>query len=256
MKLKVVEKDGVKYAVIQDDKPVYVNDDGSEVAYDAPAAKAAITRLNGEAKGHREAKEAAETKLKAFEGIDDADVARKAMQTVANLDAKKLVDAGKIDEVRAEAIKATEAKFAPVVDENKKLKGQLDSEIIGGSFARSKYITDKLAIPSDLVQARFGKHFTVGEDGKLIAKDAAGNQIYSAAKPGEVADFDEAMSIIVNAYPQKEHILKGSGGGGGGAKPGDKDTGGKTILRADFDKLDPASQMSKAREGFKIVDAA
>lgn len=252
MKLKVDDKGNV---VLQDGKPVYIKDDGTEVAFDAAGTLATISRLNGEAKGHREAKEAAETKLKAFEGIDDPEAARVAMQTVKNLDGKKLVDAGKVDEIRAEAIKATEAKFAPVVKENDTLKTQLNDEIVGGNFARSKYIGEKLAIPSDLVQARFGKHFSV-ENGKLVAKDAAGNQIYSATKPGEMADFDEALSIIVNGYPQKEHILKGSGGGGGGAQPANKgDKGDKTLTRTAFDALDPVTQSSKMREGFKVVDA-
>jgi hypothetical protein len=45
-----------------------VHDDGKEVAFDAPATVAKIGQLNGEAKGHRERAEAAESKLKAFEG--------------------------------------------------------------------------------------------------------------------------------------------------------------------------------------------
>lgn len=64
MKLKLDEQG---HAVLQDGKPVYVHDDGKEVAFDAPATVATITRLNGEAKVHREGKEAAEKALKAFE---------------------------------------------------------------------------------------------------------------------------------------------------------------------------------------------
>ena len=64
MKLKLDENGNV---VVQDGKPVYVYDDGKEVAYDVPAAVAKISSLNAEAKQHREAKEAAEAKLKAFD---------------------------------------------------------------------------------------------------------------------------------------------------------------------------------------------
>ncbi len=60
MKLKLDENG---YVVVQDGKPVYVHDDGKEVAFDAPQTVQKISTLNGEAKQHREAKEAAEAKL-------------------------------------------------------------------------------------------------------------------------------------------------------------------------------------------------
>ena len=50
MKLKLDEQGHV---VLQDGKPVYIHDDGKEVAFDAPATVATITRLNGEAKVQR-----------------------------------------------------------------------------------------------------------------------------------------------------------------------------------------------------------
>ncbi|WVM87992.1 hypothetical protein UMZ34_16740 [Halopseudomonas pachastrellae] len=85
MKLKLDENGN---AVLQDGKPVYVHDDGKEVAFDAAGTVATITRLNAEAKTHREGKEAAEKALKAFEGISDPAAAIKALETVSNLDQK------------------------------------------------------------------------------------------------------------------------------------------------------------------------
>src|SRR5690606_6729424 len=79
MKLKTLEVDGKTYAEVQDGKPVYVEDDGKEVAFDAPGTRNTISRLNAEAKSHREAKEAAEKALKGFEGIEDPAAAIKAL---------------------------------------------------------------------------------------------------------------------------------------------------------------------------------
>lgn len=98
MKLKLDENGHV---VVQDGKPVYVHDDGKEVAFDAPQTVATITRLNGEAKTHREAKEQFEAQVKAFEGLDPVKV-KEALGIVQNLDAKKLVDAGEVDKVKTE----------------------------------------------------------------------------------------------------------------------------------------------------------
>lgn len=241
MKLKLDEKGNV---VLQDGKPVYVHDDGKEVAFDAPHAVATITRLNGEAKGHRERAETAETKLKVFEGLDDPDAARKALETVANLDAGKLVQAGKVEEIKAAAQKAAQDQLAAASkayaselkarDESiAKLTSTLHQELIGGSFNRSTLISDKFAIPADLVQARFGSAFKI-EDGKIVAYDNAGNKIFSRARPGELADFEEALETLIDQYPHKESILKADVHGGGGAPAGGgSGTTGKTAGKWD-----------------------
>jgi hypothetical protein len=248
MKLKI---DEAGHVVVSDGKPVYVDDAGKEVAFDYPATLATISRLNGEAKSHRERAEAAEGKLKAFEGIDDADAARRALATVKNLDDKKLVDAGEVEKVKAEAIKAVRAELEPIVKERDDLKGELHGEKIGGAFARSKFIADKVAVPADIVQARFGTNFKL-EDGKVVAYDGAGNKLYSRAKPGEAAEFEEALELLIDAYPYKDQILKGTGGGSG-ARPGNGGgAGAKTMARSEFEKLDPAAK-AKAMTVDKIT---
>ncbi|MEG2266901.1 MAG: hypothetical protein RSC68_21540, partial [Acinetobacter sp.] len=142
MKLKLDENGHV---VVQDGKPVYVHDDGKEVAFDAPQTVATITRLNGEAKTHREAKEQFEAQVKAFEGLDPVKV-KEALGIVQNLDAKKLVDAGEVDKVKAEITDALKKTYEPQIQqlttERDAVQQQLHSELIGGGFARSKYIQD------------------------------------------------------------------------------------------------------------------
>ena len=216
MKLKLDENGN---AVLQDGKPVYVHDDGKEVAFDAPGTVATITRLNSEAKGHRERAENAEKAVKAFEGIEDPAAAKKALATVANLDAKTLVDAGEIEKVKAEISKAFQLQLDEVTGKAQTFEQQLYAEKIGGSFSRSKFIADKLAVPADMVQATFGQNLKV-EDGKVVAYDAQGQKIFSRARPGELADFDEAIETLVSQYPHRDHILKSSGANGGGAQNG------------------------------------
>lgn len=224
MKLKLNDQGQV---VLLDGKPVYLHDDGKEVAFDAPAAVSKITALNAEARSHREAKEAAEAKLKGFDGIEDGEAARKALETIKNIDEGKLIAAGKVEEIKAAAQKAAQEQVAAASkahaeelartkQELEKVTGNLYAEKIGGSFNRSKLIADKFAIPADLVQARFGSAFKV-EDGKIVAYDQAGNKIFSRARPGDLADFDEALESLVDQYPYKEQILKGTGASGGGA---------------------------------------
>ncbi|MEJ5030034.1 DUF6651 domain-containing protein [Comamonas sp. MYb69] len=240
MKLKLNDQGNV---VVQDGKPVYLHDDGKEVAFDAPAAVSKITSLNAEAKTHREAKEAAEGKLKAFEGIEDGEAARKALETIKNIDEGKLMAAGKVEEIKSAAQKAAQEQVAAAskahAEELARTKQSLDkitsdlyAEKIGGSFNRSKLISERFAIPADLVQARFGQAFKV-EEGKIVAYDQAGNKIFSRSRPGELAEFDEALEALVDQYPYKEQILKGTGASGGGAGSSNN-AGGQNKAKGNF----------------------
>jgi len=254
MKLKTVEVNGKSYAEI-DDKglPVYVHDDGKEIGFDAVQAVNRISSLNGEAKNHREAKEAAETKLAAFANISNPAKAIEALELVTKIDQKKLIDAGAVDQVRAEITKTFQTQLDEATAQSKALEGQLYEAKIGGSFAASKFITDKLAIPSDFVQARFGEAFKL-EDGKVVAYDPSGNKIYSRSKPGELASFDEALEHLVEQYPQKDYILKASGNSGGGSQQTQHAAGQKTMKRSAFDSLDPTARQAALADKITIVD--
>lgn len=265
MKLKTVTIDGKEYAEMRDGKPIYVHQDGKEIDFDAPAALSKITALNGEAKGHRERAEAAETKLKAFDGIEDAEAARKALDTIKNLDEGKLITAGKVEEIKSAAKRAAEesveaARKAHAQEleqtrgERDKYRTQLHSEKIGNAFARSKYIQDKIAIPVDLIQAMFGGRFSVEDDGRLVAK-VDGTAVPSRTKFGEPAEFDEAMEILVGDYAHKDAILKGTGSSGTGARAANGSAGGKTITRTEFDRMPQGDRAAKMKDGFKVVDA-
>ena len=216
MKLKLDENGHV---VVQEGKPVYVHEDGKEVAFDASGTVSTITRLNAEAKSHRERAESAEKSLKGFEGIADPAAARNALDVVSKLDQKKLVDAGEIDTVRNEISKVFQTQLDEANGKAQTYEQQLYAEKIGGNFARSKYIADKLAVPADMVQATFGQNLKV-EEGKVVAYDAQGQKIFSRARPGELADFDEAIETLVSQYPHRDHILKSSDANGGGAQGG------------------------------------
>ena len=263
MKLKL---DDNNLAVLQDGKPVYLHDDGREIAFDGAQAFGKIKQLTGENVAYKKRYEDAEAAHKLFEGLEP-EAARKAIELVKNFDDKKLVDAGKVEEVRAAAVKEYEEKLLEVnrsdAAQSKKLQAQLDqmtndlyAEKIGGSFNRSKVIAEKFAIPADLMQARFGSAFKV-ENGQIVAYDTAGNKIYSRERAGELANFDEAIEMLVDQYPYKAQILKGTGASGGGAtgngsgKPSEK-----TMTRAEHDQrvARGESMGSFIRGGGSIVD--
>lgn len=266
LKLKTVDLNGTTYAEVKDGKPLFIDDtDKKEIAFDADHSASTITRLNGEAKGHREAKEAAEAKLKTFDGITDPAAALKAMETVKNLEEGQLVTAGKVEEIKKAAKEAAEKQVeAATKGLNEKITGltterdsiRLDyfNEKVGGAFARSKFINDKTTVAPDMLQSMFGSRFKI-ENGKIVAVGADGQPLYSRVKNGDLAEFEEAIEIIVGEYPHRDRVLKGTGGGSGSEGGGGGGGGnGKTMPRAEFEKLAPALQAAKMREGYVLTD--
>ncbi len=241
--------------------PMFKHADGKEAPFDADSTLGTISRLNGEAKSHRERAEKAEGSLKAYEGITDPAAAVKALATVKNLDDKKLVDAGEVERVKAEAVKAVEQQYAPFKTQAEKLQQQLDAHLIGSAFSGSQFVATKIAAAdaasaAQIARGLFGQNLKV-EDGKVVGYDANGNRIYSKTRPGELADANEAIETLITNSPLAASILKGanaSGGGAGGSGGGG--AGGKTQLtRTAFNALSPAEQRAKATDPkVEIVD--
>lgn len=240
MQLKL---DDSGHVVVADGKPVYVHDDGKEIAFDAVHTAAKIRELNHEAKTHREAKEQAIASLQAYEGIDPEE-ARKAFEKIKNYDDQKLANDGQLDRIKKEAadayeerLKAVEKKYKPVVEERDSYKARYEGKIIDGAFAESEYIKGRVQSPLSLIRAAFKPNFAI-EDDRLVGRDASGNRIYSRVRPGELAEFNEAIEILIDSHPDRDGMLKGTGMAGGGANGSRMGADGKrTVSRAAFDKM-------------------
>lgn len=242
--------------VLKDGNPVYVDSEGAEQTVNFGT----ISRLNGEAREHRTKREAAEAKLKEYEGLD-AKAAREALETVKNIDNKKLIDSGKVDEVKAEVSRQFQAQLDEANRRNSELLQTNRNMQRANAFANSKFIRENIALPLDIAETAFSRHIEFTDDGKMTFKDAHGNPVYSQkqGKAGDLAEFDEAIEIIVSARADKDSLLKaedksGTGSNGAGGHRGNV----RTMTRGDFEKLPPVAQaeFSKTvREGTaKLVD--
>lgn len=210
-----------------------------------------ITALNGEAQGHRTKAETALADLKKYDGIDPAK-AREAFDTLSKIDQKKLIDSGQVEVVRGEIKAVFQAQLDEAVAQTTTLKQQIANMRLDSAFSGSKFVKDDLAIPADIAQATFSKYFTVGDDGKITAKDSSGNVVWSRdpQKSGVAAEFEEAIKILVDGYSNKNAILKGNTNSGAGNNGGGGNNGGsgKTKTRAEFEKLSPADAAAYAKE--------
>jgi hypothetical protein len=250
----ILKLDENKQAVLQDGKPVYVGDDGTDFVADVPSMHANILKGKGDAKKDRETITGFNKTLKLFDGVEDIPAwhvsATKALDTVKNLDDKTLVDAGKVEQVKAEVKEAYEGQVGQLkttIKDNETAHGAMvvikDRVIhrltVGNHFATDPHFTGAEPLTNMLpgpAEAYFGHHFKVlpveGKPGDVkVVGYINGNEILSrkADTVGDVAEFPEAMAIIIEQYPQKNHILtaglpgSGAGGGGGGGGGGEKD---------------------------------
>ena len=129
-----------------------------------------------------------------------------------------------------------------------------DAMAIGTAFGRSAFAAEKVTAPVDMLHAAFGKAFKV-EGGRVVGYGPAGIPLYSRAKPGELADFDEALEQLVEKYPHRDQILKSADPKPASPPAAPKpSTGGQRLSRTQFEALTPDKRMAYARGGGQVVD--
>jgi len=252
MKLKLDEEG---HAILEDGKPVYVKDDGTETAYDVAAAQAKISELNAKAAESRLKLEQAATREKLFKGLDPV----KAREAIAFREALgDEIDPAKVTHEIA-GHKATIAGLTTQVEELQgrisKADETIDGLTIGTAISTSEFVRTKL-VPAlqdpTLFRAAYGKHLGRDEDGNVVVKDAAGNTMMSEKNPGKPASPDEAFpKLIVN----KHHLAPGNASGGGGngnANSNGNDPGKKS---GKWSELARADQVAAIKEYGSLKDA-
>jgi hypothetical protein len=276
MELKINEDGSV---AIEDGKPIYVHDDGKEIPFDAGAAIVKISNLAEEKDRHYanfqkanemlalygESKpEDVLARLKEIENLDVGE-AKKALETIKNLDDGDLVKAGQVETVKAEMRKAFQEKENEINASWDKRVAEINGTVdvknstiyelmVNSRFASSPTILEKTTLPPDIAANYFSKNFRVeGEsaDAKVVGY-LNGERIFSKEKPGEVADFEEALGVVIDAYPMKDRILKASAGGSGAT--GNMDTATKS-QREFLQSLPPTERLKYIHRNTKKAAA-
>lgn len=230
MELKLDEKGT---PVILDGKPVYVDPErGGDIPVDVPGLFETLKKVNAESAGRRKELEDISAKLKPFDGLDP-EKAKTALEMAANLDAGKLVEAGKVEELK-KAVGASyearisdmeKARVAAVAELNGKLTAQqqrIHNMLIKEVFDTSAFLRDNTVLPPDMAFNTFGALFAVEEEGDTfkVSGKLSGQDIYSRANPGKLATPEECIEAIINAYPMKDRIMKAAPGGSGTPQTG------------------------------------
>lgn len=254
-KLKL-DKDN--HAVLQDGKPVYIKEDGEEMAFDANLAFNKHHQLNEENKEWRLKLEEANKTLKQFEKIDPAKYEEYA-EIAGKFKESEMAKNGELEKLKQELAQTSEKKIKEVeetwqarytakAEEAAKFANQYNKTVIGNQFLNSKYIKENLIVPPDVIEKMFGERFTIDpERNKVIALDEAGKPMLSEDKIGSVADFDEAVKLMMKQYPHRDTLMKPSGVPGGGMGNNGRGMASDHSYYSDV-KVDATAKLNKIRQ--------
>lgn len=224
------------YKVSEDGSKIFaVNDDGDEQElHDPLALKAAYDKsemdrksLVKEAETNRKGKAEIQSQLEAIKsalGDRKLEDALTALESVSQLSDKHQLDLSKAtNSLKEQHVKALTAIEQAKNEEIRKAKEEADeyrkqhayvlhnNRVVNSQVLAKTRYSD--GIGRDDAYSKFEKHFR--EDGTYV--DHNGVQIMSIKRPGQPADFDEAITEIINAHSEADYIwtkpeARGSGG--------------------------------------------
>jgi len=156
-----------------------------------------------------------------------------SIEKVKSFDSIKMKD---IDEMKKQLDKSTKERIESVqkefISKEEKYKNDLtDAEstirklMISDKFTASDFLKKNCDhVPADVIFANFGNRFKVekDEDGnrRTVGYTPEGKPVYSITKTGDIADFEEAVSIMIREDKNAGFYLKGISGSGTGGGPG------------------------------------
>jgi len=247
LKLKIDEKEQIE---VRNGMPVYLDDENKEIELDANMLFDKIKDLNGEAKQRRLESQALKDKYNVFNEIEDIVAwkgeADKAIKLATDIDESQLIQIGRVDEVKANMKLAHDEEKVNLKkafeDESKKLNSQIESKdntiftlMVTSKFSQSSLFSGekpKTILPPEIAAKYFGHQFKVEKNDngvlQVIGYHLNGSQIYSRKNPGELADFEESITEIIDEYPMKDSIMR-AGFDGSGGSGGDHGNGGDKI---------------------------
>ena len=190
MKLKLDENGHV---VVKDGFPVWVAEDGAEIAYNVPDLVNKISAVNAESAGRRKDIDALTSQLKAFDGIDP-EKAKAALKPSPTLTPGSSSTREKSTTSRWKSRSPMTERFPiskrPLADSKKDSADRLAAKeasirtlLVKGIFDSSAFLKDKTVLPSDVAYASLGRHFEVKEEnGELRVVATMNGQPISAAR--------------------------------------------------------------------------
>jgi hypothetical protein len=172
----------------------------------------------------------AKSVLSQLEELGGLDALKSIVNERKTAEEKKLEEKGEWDRLKQsmatehqKAVDALKAQQTELSQANQALLGQINELTIGSAFSNSAFISTETTITPSKARIIYGEHFEL-VDGKVVGYDkprSAKDRTPLVDSRGEPVGFEEAMKKIVEADPEKDHVLrsKAKPGAGSATKP-------------------------------------
>lgn len=176
--------------------------------------------------------------LKKYEGIDDPEAAREALEKMKSIEEKKLIDAGQIDQVVEQRLNERTDRmkrdYESQIEALQKANGEWETKYNGTHGRLSEVLIDtalQQAVTSVApirkgamqdILARGRRVWSLDDDGHPVARNTDGKIIYGKDGKDPITQEEWAQSLLYDAPYLFEGNAGGGAGGGGGGGSGDK----------------------------------
>lgn len=167
---------------------------------------------------------------KSVEGLD-LDAVRKLLAEQKSAEEKQLEARGEWDRLKARMAEEHGKQTKALQDQIALLQGEIGSKTkdvneltIGTAFGQSDFIQKELVLPPSKARVLYADHFDL-EAGKVVGYDkprGSADRTALVDASGTPISFDAALRKIVEADPERDHLLKSrvrSGAGSDSKKP-------------------------------------
>ena len=192
---------------------------------------------------------------KQFEGIDPEAV-RKLLAEQKSAEEQALEKKGDYERLKArmaeehgKEVTTLKAQLEALQGEKSKLASTINDLTVGTQFGQSKFIGDELTLTPAKARVIYGDYFEV-EEGKIVGYDKPRGSAGRTAlvdQYGTAVGFDAALRKIVEADPEKDHLLKSKIKAGAGSDS--KKASGEPAKETSGDSM---SKISAGLKGLKI----
>jgi hypothetical protein len=195
--------------------------------------------------------------LKRYEGIDDPDAAREALEKIKSIEEKKLIDAGQIDQVVEQRLNERTDRmkrdYESKIEALEKANGDWEAKYQGTHGRLSEVLIDtalqqavtgvapiKKGAMQDIL-SRGRRVWSLNDQGLPEARNAEGKIMYGKDGKEPITQEEWAQSLLYDApYLFEGNAGGGAGGGGGGGNTGEKgiiSASDQDAINANIDKI-------------------
>ncbi|HEO0817031.1 TPA: hypothetical protein U9M35_002887 [Acinetobacter baumannii] len=207
--------------------------DGEQAA-EKPKPTDAEAKLLKELMKRKESEKAAKAELEnlkaSLNGLD-LEEARQLLAAKKEAEEKALEAKGDYERIKQrmaeehqKEVDALKAQIAELTGAKTASEQRIADLTVGTQFSQSQFIQEELVLPPTKARALYGQYFEI-EDGQVVGYDqprGAANRTALVNAYGQPLPFDEAMRKIIEADPEKDHLIRAKAKQGAGSNSAPK----------------------------------